>query len=161
MHQLHFDCPPISPPCPVCAPSLCELIDLRQIDDAFDYAALVSRATVGEFLAAPAPSPDAAPLAIQVAVEFFVPPASLDAFASELDRAMTRRSLGYAFARRTAQVSPARLVSIPPGTFHQWRSTFHVAPHRQHALRWSADRTLLDQVLAQARHGWREWAGTA
>lgn len=138
---------------------LCELIEVQQIDEAFDYAARVSRATVGEFLAAP--SRDGAAPAIEVAVEFFVPPASLDAFAIEFDRATTRRSLGYSAARRIARLGPARLVSIPAGTFHQWRRSFGVAPEQQHRARWSADRAMLDQVLRQARHGWRECAGVA
>jgi hypothetical protein len=131
--------------------------DSRQIDEAMDYAARVARAIVGEFVAAPAgPAGGPAAASIEVAVEFFVPPASPRQFADELDRALVRRSLAYAAARRSGAVAALTLTVLPPGAFHQWRSAWKVDPRTQHTRRWSDDRTLLDGVLHQARTGWRE-----
>jgi hypothetical protein len=152
------------------------LTDLRQIDEAVDYAARVCKATVGEFLAAPlahqagaerrelcdhSAAPDrptyvAPPGQIELAVEFLVPPASAEQFADELDRALIRRSLGYFGARRSGLASAARVVALPPGAFHQWRSAWNVPPAAQHARRWSTDRRFLDGILIQAQIGWRE-----
>lgn len=137
------------------------LAELRQLDEAVDYAARVSRATVSEFLAAPSAAASATPPAIEVAVEFFVPPTSGDAFARELDRALTRRSLAYAAARRAGEIEAIRVRAIPAGTFHQWRSAWKVSSRAQHEHRWSADRGLLDGLLHQARTGWREAGSVA
>jgi hypothetical protein len=132
------------------------LAELRQVDEAVDYAARVSRATVSEFLAAPSAMRGTMPPAIELAVEFFVPPTSEDEFARELDRALTRRSLAYAGARRAGGVEAIRVRVIPAGTFHQWRSAWKVSSRSQHERRWSSDRRLLDGLLHQARTGWRE-----
>jgi hypothetical protein len=126
------------------------------LDEAVDYAARVSRATVSEFLAAPCAVSGTMPVAIELAVEFFVPPTSDDAFVRELDRALTRRSLAYAAGRRAGDVQTIRVSVIPAGTFHQWRSAWKVSPRLQHDQRWSPDRRLLDGLLHQARTGWRE-----
>jgi hypothetical protein len=132
------------------------LAELRQLDEAVDYAARVSRATVSEFLAAPTAAPGTMPPAIELAVEFFVPPTSAEVFARELDRALIRRSPAYAAARRAGEVEAIRVQVIPAGTFHQWRSAWKVSPRCQHEQRWSSDRRLLEGLLHQARTGWRE-----
>jgi hypothetical protein len=137
--------------------ALASLADRRQVDEAVDYAARVCRATVSEFLASPELAADAAHRpAVELALEFFVPPASHETFAREFDRAMARRSMDYAAARRAGLVAAARLTVIAAGTFHQWRSAWRVTPRRQHDGRWSADRRLLDGLLHQARTGWHE-----
>src|SRR5690349_17418838 len=108
--------------------SVSDLVDGRQIDDAIDYAARARKATVSEFLGAPA-RPGAVPTpAIELAVEYFVPPTDDAAFARELDRALTRRSMAYAAARRSGSVGPLRVTPIPGGAFHQWRSAWDVSP---------------------------------
>jgi hypothetical protein len=148
---------------PVAVPSipLSDLADGRQIDDAIDYAARVCKATVSEFLAAPA-CPDAGPtLRIEFAVEFFVPPADDAAFARELDRALIRRSMSYAGARRSGSVGPLLVTPVPSGAFHQWRFAWNVSSRVQRDHRWSADRGLLDGLLRQASIGWREPATIA
>jgi hypothetical protein len=144
------------------SPTRSDFADLRQIDEAVDYAARVSKAAVSEFLASPArPDKSPSPAVIELAVEFFVPPGDADAFARELDRALTRRSPAYAAARRAGGVGPMRVTVIPPGAFHQWRSAWNVSPRAQHDHRWSADRQLLDGLLRQALVGWREPAPLA
>ncbi|HYE18954.1 MAG TPA: GH3 auxin-responsive promoter family protein [Tepidisphaeraceae bacterium] len=132
------------------------LTDPRQIDEAIDYAARVHRATVGEFVAAPSPVGAAGLPWVELAIEFFVPPESVAALATEVDRALTRRSMEYAAARRSDQVGPVRVAVVPPATFHQWRVAWRIAPADTRAGRWSADRAVLESVLHQARTGWRE-----
>jgi hypothetical protein len=132
------------------------LADLRQMDEAVDYAARVAKATVGEFLAAPAPRESGSLPSIDVAIEFFVPPAAPEKFALELDRALVRRSLEYSAARRTEQVAAMRVSVVPPGTFHQWRTAWRLSPRHPHNHRWTADRQDLDSILRQAQTGWRE-----
>lgn len=151
------------PALPTAVPSipLVDLAELRQIDEAVDYAARACKAAVSEFLASPARPGDAATPSIELAVEFFVPPADIVVFARELDRALTRRSLCYAGARRGGDVGPMRVTVIPGGAFHQWRSAWDVSPRVQHDHRWSADRKLLDGLLRQALTGWREPAPLA
>lgn len=130
--------------------------DARVLDDAMDYAARVSKATVGEFFAAIAPGDDA----LQIAIEFLVPPVSQEQFTSELDRAMIRRSLVYFAARQRSQFDAVRLTILPPGTFHQWRITWNVEPLVQHGRRWSNDRELFHTILRQAQIGWSELTTT-
>jgi hypothetical protein len=130
--------------------------ELPLLDEAIDYAARVSQGTVCEFLAAPAAaSADDAPH-IDMAIEFFIPPASLTKFIGELDRAMMRRSLTYSGARRQAIAAPIRVTALSPSAFHQWRKAWRIDPQAQRAQRWSADRSLLDELLLYARSGWRE-----
>ncbi|HSI33388.1 MAG: GH3 auxin-responsive promoter family protein [Phycisphaerae bacterium] len=132
------------------------LAEAKQIDEAIDYAARVHRATVGEFVAAPSPIGAAGLPWVELAIEFFVPPESVAALATDVDRALTRRSMEYAAARRSDQVGPVRVAVVPPATFHQWRVAWRIAPADTRAGRWSADRAVLESVLHQARTGWRE-----
>jgi hypothetical protein len=129
---------------------------VRQLDEAVDYAARVCRATVGEFVAAPT-SCDAG---VEVAVEFFVPPAELTRFGEELDRAMSRRSLGYSQARRDGRARPVRVTVLPPSAFHQWRAASRIDSRSgvaaQAQKRWTGDRSQIDPILHQTRIGWRE-----
>ena len=162
---------PAAPPSCACAcggarvddPQGCDVVrelfaltDVRRLDEAVDYAARVVRATVGEFVAAPARRQDGGLPAIDIAVEFFVPPTVSERFVLELDRALTRRSPEYSAARRTEQVAPMRLTVLPPGSFHQWRTAFGIDTRHQHGRRWSMDRASLDGVVRQAQTGWRE-----
>lgn len=157
-NRLPTDGPIIAPPETKQATALETLAELRQIDDAVDYAARVTRGTVSEFLASPRLGTEGAPAAIDLAVEFFVPPDAAGGFAVEFDRALARRSMVYATARRTGQVAPARITVIPAGTFHQWRSAWKVSSRWQHEHRWSADRQMLEGLVRQAETGWREVA---
>jgi hypothetical protein len=134
------------------------MVDVRLFDEAVDYAARVSRGTVCEFLAAPSvPGRDDRPR-IELAIEFFVPPCSLDCFADELDRALIRRSLEYGAARRNQWAERVHVTPLAPSLFHQWRSAWKVTHKSQHGHRWSADRGMLDQVLHYAATGWGEYA---
>jgi hypothetical protein len=129
--------------------------DVRQLDAAIDYAARVCSATVSEFLAAPIQGD--APRGLEVAVEFFVPPGCpAERFASELDRALVRRSIEYAALRLAGDAPPLRVTALPPGAFHQWRAAWKVDRAAQHARRWADDRRLIDGILHQALTGWRE-----
>jgi hypothetical protein len=139
------------------ANELVALADTRQLDEAVDYAARVTKATVGEFAAAPARREDGSLPAIDVAVEFFVPPVAAEKFVLELDRALIRRSLEYSAARRTEQVATMRVTIVPAGTFHQWRNAWKIDARKQRAGRWGADRQTLEGVLRQAQTGWREF----
>lgn len=133
------------------------LAETRQIDEAIDYAARQQRAIVSEFLAAPASDNSH----IDIAIEFFVPPASLDDFTRELDRALVRRTLGYSTARRASQVLPLRVVVLPAGAFHQWRVAWNIATSRQHERRWSPQRDLIEALLRQGETGFREFQAMA
>lgn len=133
------------------------LAETRQIDEAIDYAARQQRAIVSEFLAAPASDNSQ----IDIAIEFFVPPACLDDFKRELDRALVRRTLGYATARRASQVLPLRVMVLPPGAFHQWRVAWNIAPSRHHERRWSPQRDLIEALLRQGETGFREFQAMA
>jgi hypothetical protein len=156
MHYLTPRLPtPAAPQIPQAPLNLIDLAEVRQIDEAMDYAARVAKATVGEFVAAPMPIGDAVP-GIEVAVEFLVPPVSGKQFADELDRALMRRSLAYSAARRNAALRPLTLTVLPPGAFHQWRQVWRLDPQAQQLRRWSSDRATLDAVLRQAEVGWRE-----
>jgi hypothetical protein len=97
--------------------------------------------------------------AIELAVEFFVPPISTPEFAHELDRALMRRSMPYSAARRANAIDPIRLAVVPPGTFHQWRAGWRISLSFQQERRWSLDRSLIDTLLRQAETGWREEHG--
>jgi hypothetical protein len=130
--------------------------DVKLFDDAVDYAARVSCGTVCEFLAAPSVVAGVDGRRIDVAVEFFVPPCSLECFADELDRALIRRSLEYGAARRNRWAAPVCVMPLSPSLFHQWRLAWKVAQKSQHARRWSTDREMLDQVLQYAATGWRD-----
>jgi hypothetical protein len=132
------------------------LADVRQLEEAADYAARSTKATVAEFVAAPALRESGSLPAIDVLVEFFVPPVDAERFAVELDRALIRRSLEYSAARRTEQVASLRVTAIPGGTFHQWRKAWGVDSRAHHDNRWAAGRQTLEAVLRQAEVGWRE-----
>jgi hypothetical protein len=160
-HPQPTDAPVPARPAAALPIHLGDLAELRQIDGAVDYAARACKAAVSEFLSSPARPADAPVPSIELAVEFFVPPADITAFARELDRALTRRSPCYAGARRAGSVGPLRVTVIPSGAFHQWRSAWNVPPRVQHDHRWSADRELLDGLLRQALTGWREPAPLA
>jgi hypothetical protein len=148
--------PVVAPPATVSSAPASDLAESRQIDEAIDYAARVCKATVSEFLASPAHPGETPAISIDLALEFFVPPIDDATFARELDRALIRRSMTYAAARRAGIVGPLRVTPIPAGAFHQWRSAWNVSPRVQHDHRWSADRQLLDGLLRQAMTGWRE-----
>ena len=142
---------------PDVARELLALADIRQLEEAIDYAARVTKAAVAEFTAAPARREAAALPAIDVAVEFLVPPVAAEKFVLELDRALIRRSLDYSAARRTEQVASLRVTVVPGGTFHQWRTAWRINSRQQHARRWTSDRQTLEGVLEQAQTGWREF----
>jgi hypothetical protein len=148
MQEEQTNCPPLQ-----------NLVETRQIDEAFDYVARVTRSIVAEFFAAPARDGDDVPAGIEIAVEFFVPPAVADPFEHELDRALMRRAPGYLTARRAGLVGPLRVVMLPPGTFHQWRVAWKIERAQQHGERWSANRERLESLLRQAQEGLREMAG--
>jgi len=130
--------------------------DLRLLDDAVDFAARMTRATVSEFLAAPSSASNDVGRWIDVAIEFFVPPCSEACFADELDRAMVRRSMEYSAVRRSGMAGPVHVLALSPSAFHQWRLAWKVTHQAQHARRWSTDREMLEQVLHYAATGWRE-----
>lgn len=138
-------------------PPLWTVGEQRQLDEAVDYAARVCRGPVSEFVAAPVPGEPAA--GIEVAVEFFVPPADVARFGEELDRAMVRRSLGYSAARRGGRARAVRVTVLPPSAFHQWRAASRIDARGTagaRRVRWSEDRRVIDEVLHQTRIGWRE-----
>jgi hypothetical protein len=132
---------------------LWRVAELPQLDEAVDYAARVCKAVVGEFLAAPG---GGGQRAMEVAIEFLVPPSSVERFAEELDRAMVRRSLGYSADRREGRTGAAQVTVLPSGAFHQWRAAWRQDARVQRARRWSVTRQFIDGIVQQARTGWRE-----
>ena len=130
--------------------------EVRLLDEAIDYAARVCHGTVCEFLAAPSRCELAGARFVQMVVEFFIPPASIDQLADELDRAMIRRSLDYSSARRSGNATSVRVTALSPSIFHQWRMAWKIDPQDQRNRRWSHDRQMLDHILLYANDGWRE-----
>lgn len=143
----------VPPPLPL---NLVDLADVRQIDEAMDYAARIAKATVGEFVAAPLPVADAVSPGVEVAIEFLVPPCLDKQFADELDRALMRRSPAYSIARRNAALRPLTVTVLPPGAFHQWRQVWRLDTQAQQMRRWSGERGTLEAIRRQAEVGWRE-----
>jgi hypothetical protein len=141
---------------PQIARRIWELARVQQIDEAVDYTARVCKATVAEFLCAPGRASEGSLPLIDAAVEFFVPPQSLEKFTSELDRALIRRSLEYSAARRSEQIGAIRVITLPPGAFHQWRIIWKMDAAAYHQQRWHADRTTLESLIRQADEGFRE-----
>ena len=158
MNQHHALAPTLQPQAP---PDLWDPAEIAHLDQAVDYAARVCKGAVSEFFAAPAAATGTTTPGIEIAVEFFVPPASVEAFRGELDRAMIRRNLAYSAARRAARAGPVTVTVLPPCTFGQWRSTWKLDARSTRARRWSNDRQLLDGVVRHAASGWREIFGTA
>lgn len=130
--------------------------EIRLLDEAIDYAARVCQGTVCEFIAGPSRCEGEGSRFIEMAIEFFIPPTSLDKFMDELDRAMMRRSLGYSSARRSGNASPVRVTALSVSVFHQWRMAWKIDPQAQRSHRWSPDRQMLDQILLYGNSGWRE-----
>ena len=139
---------------------LSDLITPQQLDEAVDCAARAVRATVATFVASPMNTfPGGQPTtALEIAIEFFVPPDANDVFAHELDVQLLRMSLGYAQGRRRCRLAPPAVRPVPGGTFHQWRMAHRHDDLAQHFDRWSRQRRILDSVLEQARVGWHELA---
>ena len=99
-----------------------------ELDAAMDHAARFAQATVSIFAAAPVDCWDESEsAAIEFAVEFLVPPPSLDVFHRELEAQLLRQSPRYVAGRYRGDFGPCVIRSIPDGAFHQsrvaWRST--------------------------------------
>jgi len=140
------------------APRTADLADyftVNDLDRAVDQAAQAVRAVVAEFAAVTAIATDGRP-AVELAVEFFVPPATVEFFAAQLDEVLMALSVGYATARHRGAVLPPSVRPVAMGAFHQWR----VAWRRNESTildgRWSKARDLIDGVLRQSMIGWRE-----
>jgi len=136
---------------------LAELFEVEQLDVAMDRAARCAQATVAVFAAAPLDrSNETESAAIELAIEFFVPPASLELFNRELEAQLLRLNPKYVAGRNRGDFGPCVLRNIPFGAFHQHRVAWRFTADQQRQARWSKDRALLDEVLHQARVGWRD-----
>lgn len=136
--------------------SLATLLAAADLDAALAVAAPASRAVVGEYLAAPAPMAATSAVAIELVIDFVVPPADPAAFAARVDAELCRRSPAFASARKAARVGPTLVRVVPPSCLHQWRHGWQQSESTQHAARFSTRRDLVDAVLRQARFGFRE-----
>ena len=116
------------------------------LDRAVRAAAGASGAVVVDYVAA---SRDGAGSAVELAIEFFVPPTSKDQFGETLKNELNGGS-------GTAEPLTPIVHALPPGTLHQWRIAWRQTEAFQRAHRWAANRALLDSVLHQADHGFRE-----
>jgi len=129
------------------------------LDVAVDGAARAARATVATFVASPIETffnGRLARTALEIAVEFFIPPAAKEVFAEQLEAQLLCLSDAYAQGRRQGRFAAPLLRSIPAGTFHQWRMARHCDETVQHADRWTRQRRTLNSLLDQARVGFRE-----
>ena len=132
----------------------------QQLDAAIDRAGRRSEGVIAWFLAAPANSAgDPASAALELLVEFFVPPHLIESFAAALDSALMRASQEYARARRMGLFGAPVIRVVHAGTFHQWRIVFRKTDEALRTARWSPDRQVLDSVLHQSQVGWSEFLG--
>ncbi len=118
--------------------------EVDRLDRAIESAAGSSGAVIVDYLATT--HRNAVGSAIELAIEFFVPPASSEQFATALTRELSGAG---------ADAAPI-VHSLPPGALHQWRFAFRCTPDFQRRHRWTADRTLVASVLHQADQGFRE-----
>ena len=95
-------------------------------------------------------------VAVQVAVEFLVPPVSVEFFRMGLDLQLSERSVAYAQGRRTGQLAAPLIWTVPSGTFHQWRVAWRHSDQEQRSARWSPHDQWVQSILQQARVGWRD-----
>src|SRR5438094_774991 len=104
-----------------CSKRLAELFSAVQLDRAMDKAARISQAIVAVFAAAPIEVVGAEAPAIEFAVEFMVPPVSLDFFHRQLESQLAQINPRYLTARYRGEFSPCIVRCIPSGAFHQLR----------------------------------------
>ena len=143
----------------------------EQLDKAVDKAAQISQAIVAQFAAAPTMIGHASATlnhlgasivtgvpALEIAVEFFVPPCAAETFRHELEGQLQRKCPPYAAARSHGELGPVIVRTVPSGSFHQWRIVWRTSSESQRAQRWAVDRGMIDGLLHQAQHGWREMA---
>jgi len=132
---------------------LADYFTAADLDRAVDQSAQTVRAVVAEFAAVTTVAADGRP-ALELAVEFFVPPAAAELFTAALDDFLMHRSLGYAAARHRGEVLPPSVRPVSMGAFHQWRIAWR--RNETPGSRWSNARDLFDGVLRQSVIGWRE-----
>jgi hypothetical protein len=137
---------------------LLQLFSATDLDAAFDAAARKSSAVVAEFTATVANAEIDAPIAIEAAVEFLIPPESTGLFIAEFDDQLMRRSLGYAAGRHRGDLGPAVVQVVDAGAFHQWRIAGRRSDHLHDNFTWSLTRDYLEGVINQSKKGWREIA---
>jgi hypothetical protein len=131
----------------------------EQLDMAMDIAARASEAVVSIFAAAPLDCWEKnESVAIEFAVEFMVPPSSLDLFHRGLEAQLHRISPRYLTGRYRGEISLSVLRCIPGGAFHQHRIICGSTADDQRDARWSPDRGLVDEIVHQAQIGWRDSA---
>jgi hypothetical protein len=134
----------------------------EQLDMAMDIAARSSEAIVSIFAAAPLDcSEKNESVAIEFAVEFMVPPCSIDLFHRALEAQLLRISPRYLTSRYRGEFRPSVLRCIPGGAFHQHRVVCGATAREQRDARWSLERGLVDGITHQARIGWRDSAESA
>jgi hypothetical protein len=136
--------------------SVVSLLTAADLDAALAVAAPATRAVVGEYLAAPTGTGAPSTGAIELVIDFVVPPADPAAFAARVDAELCRRSADFATARKAGHLGPTVVRLVPPSCLHQWRHGWQLSESTQHAARFSARRDLIDAVLRQARFGFRE-----
>src|SRR5260370_36233252 len=140
---------------------LAEIFTAEQLDAAMDRAGRSAQAVVAAFAAAPTDcsvigeSANGVSAAIEFAIEFLVPPCSLDLFHRELEAQLLRDSVQYVASRYRGEFAPCMVHEIPAGAFHQHRLVWRFAAERQSSLPWSRGRELVDGVLRLARLGRR------
>jgi hypothetical protein len=137
---------------------LLQLFSATDLDAALDAAARKSSAVVAEFTATVANAEIDAPIAVEAAVEFLIPPESIALFAAEFDDQLMRRSLGYAAGRHRGDLGPAVVQVVGAGAFHQWRVAGRRSERLHDQTTWCLTREYLEGVMHQSQKGWREIA---
>ena len=136
---------------------LTDLFTEEALDRAIDRAGQASAATVARYVAAPGDETDDAPASVEVAVEFFLTPSSLEIFEAHLEKQLVRISRRYARERREGRLGTLLVRSVPAGTFHQWRVARRRMDDVRSAARWTTDYSMLRGIVHQGRIGWSEW----
>ena len=139
---------------------LATLFTVADLDREMDQTSRFSRATVATFAAAPADTWNEHCTggewpAVEIVVEFFVPPPSLEAFHRDLESRLLRASPAYLAARSRGLFAPCILRCVPAGSFHQHRLADRRTAVHDHE-RWSHSREFIAGLLHQVRIGWRD-----
>ncbi len=130
--------------------------DLRR---AIDTAARQCGALVNEFVMATdwrSGAMDSSERAIELAVEFLVPPVSGGQFSLALDATLMGCDGCYRDLRQRNMIDKPVIYMVAPGAFHQWRVSRRREAAVDQRVGGLPGREALDGVVMQSRIGWRE-----
>lgn len=125
-----------------------EEVMVHNTDAALASACASAGCKVLNYTAAPVYTTDRARGHHQWLIEFDTPPADLNAFAAELDRALTRENSDYQ-AKRSGDIflAPLTVTVASPGLFDRWLASTGKLGGQRKVPRLANDRRLIDAML--------------